>query len=43
MYFRDLEYLQYGDMYYSTNGLKWTKIENYMDVTAMHHNVLSEF
>jgi beta-xylosidase len=31
------------DMYYSLDGEKWTKIENSLDVSGMHHNVLSGF
>ena len=31
------------DMYYSTDGVKWNKIENSLEVSAMHHNVLSGF
>lgn len=31
------------DMYYSTNGSDWTKIENSVEVSAYHHNVLSDF
>lgn len=31
------------DLFYSVNGLKWLKIENSLDVSAMHHNVLSGF
>lgn len=31
------------DMYYSTNGIKWNKIQNSFEVSGMHHNVLSEF
>ncbi|MEO6731912.1 MAG: family 43 glycosylhydrolase [Ferruginibacter sp.] len=31
------------DMYYSTDGTKWNKIENSLEVSAMHHNVLSGF
>ncbi len=31
------------DMYYSTDGVKWNKIENSLDVSALHHNVLSGF
>lgn len=31
------------DMYYSTDGDKWIKIENSIDVSSMHHNVLSGF
>jgi xylan 1,4-beta-xylosidase len=31
------------DMFYSTNGVKWNKIENSLEVSAMHHNVLSGF
>ena len=31
------------DMYYSIDGEKWIKIENSMDVSGMHHNVLSGF
>ena len=31
------------DMYYSLNGMDWTKIENSLQVTAFHHNVLSGF
>jgi xylan 1,4-beta-xylosidase len=31
------------DMYYSTDGAKWNKIENSLEVSAMHHNVLSGF
>jgi beta-xylosidase len=31
------------DMYYSQDGVKWNKIENSMEVSGMHHNVLSGF
>ena len=31
------------DMFYSTDGAKWNKIENSLDVSGMHHNVLSGF
>jgi beta-xylosidase len=31
------------DMFYSTDGVKWNKIENSIEVSAMHHNVLSGF
>ncbi len=31
------------DMYYSLNGLEWIKIRNSSEVSAFHHNVLSEF
>lgn len=31
------------DMYYSTDGNNWIKIENSADVSSMHHNVLSGF
>ena len=31
------------DMYYSTDGVKWNKIENSLEVSAVHHNVLSGF
>jgi len=31
------------NMYYSTDGEQWVKIENSADVSAYHHNVLSEF
>ncbi len=31
------------DMFYGTDGMKWNKIENSLDVSAMHHNVLSGF
>ncbi|NRF37789.1 family 43 glycosylhydrolase [Pedobacter foliorum] len=31
------------DMYYSTDGTKWNKIESSLEVSAMHHNVLSGF
>jgi beta-xylosidase len=31
------------DMYYSTDGTKWNKIESSLDVSAMHHNVLNGF
>jgi len=31
------------DMYYSTDGDKWNKIENSLEVSGMHHNVLSGF
>lgn len=31
------------DMYYSADGLKWNKIENSIEVSSMHHNVLSGF
>ncbi|MDD4990893.1 MAG: family 43 glycosylhydrolase [Paludibacter sp.] len=31
------------DMYYSTNGDQWMKIENSLEVSGLHHNVLSGF
>ena len=31
------------DMFYSLDGKKWAKIENSVDVSAYHHNVLSGF
>ncbi|MBN1379109.1 MAG: family 43 glycosylhydrolase [Gammaproteobacteria bacterium] len=31
------------DMYYSVDGKKWIKIENSVEVSAYHHNVLSGF
>ncbi len=31
------------DMYYSLDGSNWIKIENSIDVSSMHHNVLSGF
>lgn len=31
------------DMYYSLDGEKWNKIENSVEVSGMHHNVLSGF
>ncbi|MCX7985227.1 MAG: family 43 glycosylhydrolase [Bacteroidetes bacterium] len=31
------------DMYYSTDGNRWEKIENSTEVSAYHHNVLSDF
>jgi xylan 1,4-beta-xylosidase len=31
------------DLYYSTDGVKWNKIENSLEVSGMHHNVLSGF
>jgi len=31
------------DMYYSLDGTKWNKTENSLDVSGMHHNVLSGF
>jgi xylan 1,4-beta-xylosidase len=31
------------DMFYSTDGVKWNKIENSLDVSGMHHNVLGGF
>ncbi|MBN2103421.1 family 43 glycosylhydrolase [bacterium] len=31
------------DMYYSTDGENWFKIENSIEVSSMHHNVLSGF
>jgi beta-xylosidase len=31
------------DMYYSTDGSEWTKIENSLEVSSMHHNVLGGF
>ena len=31
------------DMYYSTDGSNYTKIENSIEVSALHHNVLSGF
>jgi beta-xylosidase len=30
-------------MYYSTNGQKWSKIENSIEVSGYNHNVLSGF
>jgi beta-xylosidase len=31
------------DMYYNTDGKTWRKIENSIEVSAMHHNVLGGF
>ena len=31
------------DMYYSTDGIKWNKIETSSEVSGMHHNVLGGF
>jgi xylan 1,4-beta-xylosidase len=31
------------DMFYSTDGEKWNKIENSVDVSSYHHNVLGGF
>lgn len=31
------------DMFYSLDGKEWKKIENSLDVSGMHHNVLSGF
>ena len=31
------------DMYYSIDGIKWTKIENSAEVSSLNHNVLSGF
>jgi len=31
------------DMFYSMDGENWNKIENSLDVSGMHHNVLSGF
>ncbi|MBB6239628.1 beta-xylosidase [Pedobacter sp. AK013] len=31
------------DMYYSKDGIKWNKIENSLEVSGMHHNVLGGF
>lgn len=31
------------DMYYSTDGKQWIKIENSLEVSGLHHNVLSGF
>jgi xylan 1,4-beta-xylosidase len=31
------------DMFYSSDGVKWNKIENSIEVSAMHHNVLGGF
>jgi beta-xylosidase len=31
------------DMYYSTDGVAWNKIENSIEVSALHHNVLGGF
>ena len=31
------------DMFYSTDGVLWNKIENSVEVSALHHNVLSGF
>ena len=30
-------------MYYSMDGEEWIKIENSAEVSAYHHNVLSDF
>jgi beta-xylosidase len=30
-------------MYYSTDGIKWNKIENSVEVSALQHNVLGGF
>jgi len=32
-----------ADMYYSTDGASWTKIENSIEVSGLHHNVLGGF
>jgi xylan 1,4-beta-xylosidase len=31
------------DMFYSTDGVRWNKIENSLEVSALHHNVLGGF
>jgi xylan 1,4-beta-xylosidase len=31
------------DLYYSTDGVKWNKIESSLEVSGKHHNVLGEF
>jgi beta-xylosidase len=31
------------DMYYSINGEEWMKIENSLEVSGFHHNVLGGF
>jgi xylan 1,4-beta-xylosidase len=31
------------DMYYSNDGVNWIKIENSLEVSGLHHNVLSGF
>lgn len=31
------------DMYYSTNGTKWNKIENSLDISGFHHNAFGGF
>jgi beta-xylosidase len=31
------------DMYYSTDGISWNKVENSLEVSGMHHNVLGGF
>ncbi|HSR18984.1 MAG TPA: hypothetical protein VLM39_12905, partial [Ignavibacteriaceae bacterium] len=31
------------DMFYSIDGEKWNKIENSLEVSALHHNVLGGF
>jgi beta-xylosidase len=31
------------DMFFSTDGVKWNKIENSIEVSSMNHNVLSGF
>lgn len=31
------------DMYYSNDGLTWKKVENSLEVSGMHHNVLNGF
>lgn len=30
-------------MYYSIDGQNWTTIENSAEISAFHHNVLSDF
>jgi beta-xylosidase len=31
------------DMFYSTDGIKWNKIENSVEVSSLNHNVLGGF
>ena len=31
------------DLYYSTDGIKWNKIENSLEISGKHHNVLGGF
>ena len=43
VFLRLIKYENTVDMYFSTNGDEWMKTENSMEVSGLHHNVLSGF